>query len=169
MKDFNDHNLSHEQKDELRDKQENKAREFYKSSNSVVEMIEHTLANFGYRYFESDSFESFGVELKGDDHLEYRGRETSLVEALKCGNAETKKKLIEFAKNVDIKKKPSIEYILGSKVISLDSRGAGEIELYSEVNWDFPEFSRNSENKLTKTKRFLFDDPLVFRNEYALF
>lgn len=162
-------NISKTEKEELLHQMEDKAREFYQSQHSLVNLIQETLKNFGYRYFESPTFSSYGVNLVGDDDYAYSGVETSLVEALKCSNRESKEKLIEFAKKADIKQEPSVKYTLGTKILSLSSSGQGEVEAYSEINWDYPKFRAKEGSSILKVKVFSFDDPLIFRNQYALF
>ena len=154
-----------ENKEKLTIEMQEKAKKLYENHDALDEFFFYTLNNFSYRYFDTPSAKGESAYKTGQTYV-VTSLETSLVEALRCQNKESKKQLIEFAKNCNIKENPCVQSILSS-TLSNFTGASGDIVVTAELNWDFPTFSSNENKKIVKRVKHSFEDILELRNKYA--
>lgn len=145
-------------KDELKKEIDAKVRASFQGDESLQELICFTLENFSYRYLESKNAKDLKAFLSSDSRWKIEASESDLLEALKVTNPQTKKKLIEEAKN-HAKKDGAM--VLSWIEIELN---ANKVECFSGVEW-------KSDSKIininSKRSTLEFDDVLELRNKLA--
>lgn len=103
--------------------------------------LKRLLQNFGHRYFPDD----FALNvIRHSDSLNASivGQEYRLKEGIKHANADVKHGATLLAKNVSYSEKPCMRYTLDIKHRLIN--GETEVEIFSEISWDFPHFKDQS-------------------------
>ena len=162
--------FSEEEITKLEEEMKNKVLEHFSDQKDILDYLEFTLNNFSYRYLESESTGKLKVnwiinEGSSSGKLEVVALEGQLAESLKTKNKETRKGIIELAKNSKKSDNPKVKYRLG---ISWDDLEEGDINFlaYAAVNWGFPNY-RDDEGLFNyKQKKFHYDDPYSMRNHF---
>ena len=158
--------MSLEDKERLEREMKEKVLGSLKSRDEIGQLISFTLKNFSYRYLETDSTGE-GVPSETEDEIFIKLTEPQLSQALKTQNKETRKGLIDLAKSFSKKERPAACYFLGVKILSLNSEGGGDFELYGTVNWNFPDFSEDPEKQNRISKCVSYDNGFDLRNDLA--
>ncbi len=167
---MSDHDFSQEEKAKLEEDMKNKVLAHFSGQKGILDYLEFTLANFSYRYLESDSTGKLKVSWLVDEssskgRLEVEAYEGQLAQSLKTQNATTRKGIIEMAKTSKKADNPKVKYTLGVSWSDLHDDDI-ELKAYAEVNWDFPQFGED-EGKCNRLERtFNYSDPFEMRNNF---
>lgn len=137
-----------------------------KGLEAQTEFFSFTLKNFAYRYFESETTGPCEVISPKEMVIAVTATEPHLATALKTPNKTTRQGLIDLAKSFTKKEAPAPRYTLGVRIKSHNNEGGGEFSLFSEVQWDFPQYEDKSKaNSLEKV--FRYEDAMDLRNNFA--
>lgn len=136
------------------------------SRDEIGNLIRFTLKNFSYRYIESDTT-GLGEPIESGDSIFIELQESTLAQALKTQNKETRQGLIELAKSFSKKDNPAVCYRLGVNLNHLNSQGGGEFKIFAEVNWDFPNFDPQSSKKNLSQQTTNYENGFELRNDLA--
>ena len=136
------------------------------SREEIGNLIKFTLKNFSYRYIESDTTGD-GEPIERENSILIELKEPTLSQALKTQNKETRKGLIELAKSFSKKDNPTVCYRIGVELTHLNNQGGGDYRVFSEVNWDFPNFDPQSSKRNILTEKVSYDNGFDLRNDLA--
>ena len=145
-------------KEELQKEVDNKARASIQSDDGLDQLVRFTLDNFAYRYLETKNNKDLKSALKADQTWGVESKESDLLEALKAQNPQTKKLLIQKAK--DHAKKDGATVTLALEIKIMDSLALCK----ASVSW-------NSDSKdviiAENQTKLAFEDLLDLRNRLA--
>lgn len=143
-----------------------KVKNHYGSEAEMYQYLFQTMDNFYYRYLETSESQNLKTHELENHIWGAKSFESSMVEALKTTNPDAKKGIMELARTIPKAKKPMVRYALFSNVKLLTS-DKGQIEITSEINWDFPDFKDQSK-QVQKTILFNYQELAEFRKNLAL-
>ncbi|MGE3610009.1 MAG: hypothetical protein AB7I27_10520 [Bacteriovoracaceae bacterium] len=138
----------------------------YGSEKELYQYLFQTLDNFYYRYIETAESKNLITQDLGNQTWGNYGFEASMVDALKIKNAEAKNGIKELAKSIPKSQKPMVRYGLFCNVKNLKPN-QGELEILSEIHWDFPHYQDHSK-KVLKKVIFKYQELSEFRKQLAL-
>lgn len=145
-------------KEELQKEIDEKVRASFQGDGTLEELVRFTLENFSYRYLETKNLKDLKPSLIANNSWRIEGRESDLVEALKATNPQTKKKLIDEAKNHARKDGATVTNWME---IQLDGN---KVKCRAGVEWkaDASPISINA-----KESSMVYEDVLELRNKLA--
>lgn len=152
-------------KQQIQDWQE-KVKNHFGSEKEMFQYLFQTMDNFFYRYLETSESQNLKTGELGNHLWGAVSYESSMVQALKSSIPVAKIGITELAKTVPKAQRPMVRYGLFCNVKTLTSDN-GQLEIISEINWDFPEFEDPSK-QARKTIVFKYQELAEFRKNLAL-
>ena len=145
-------------KEELQKEVDQKARASIQSDDGLDHLVRTTLDNFSYRFLETKNNKDLKSSLVAEQTWRVESCESELLEALKAQNPQTKKLLIQKAK--DHARKDGASVILGLEIKIKDTLALCK----ASVAWN----SDNKEVIIAENQTKLeFEDLLDLRNRLA--
>ncbi len=145
-------------KDQLQEEVDAKARAGVQGEAGLDELIRFTLDNFAYRYLETKNVKDLHAHATGTHTWRVEARESQLQEALKAQNPDTKKALIERARQHARKDGASVTSWIE---VQIEKQTAIVV---AGVDWSS---DGRGETIAHKQSRLNFEDVLVLRNRLA--
>lgn len=159
-----DHNKTNE---ELQQDFLMKISNLFSNDEAFVEYLFTTKRSFLYRYLETTTDHNINIKALSHNEFVAESFESNMGDAFKSTDKDIKEGVKNLAKQIKREDHPKVQYTLSTKILSFHN-AQGKIEIEAAVNWGFPNFDKNTENKKTKSVIFNFSDVAHFRKELAL-
>jgi hypothetical protein len=95
------------------------------------------------------------------------GFDSKLKDYLKSNNEKIKAGSLNLAKTIPYKDGPQLKLSLNIKVVQFEPGRGGVVEVFSRVNWGFPEFADDKLLFEEKKVSLIFEDIIILRNKLA--